>query len=102
MNLAIIVLAIVIYNNAANQKIGKIKGEKSLLNITAGGWGGCTIFLAIGAIPLYLINRKKLIERAKANPVVLSTTHKAIVSVVLLIVGLASIYVRFFLNTHNG
>lgn len=76
LNLAVIAIAIIIYNDAANQKIGKVKGVKSLLNISAGGWGGCTIFLAIAAIPLYLINRKKLIEKAKANPVELGTTRR--------------------------
>jgi hypothetical protein len=101
--LAIVITAVFIYIDATKHKIGKIEGLKTLLNMSAGAWGGCTLGLAILTIPLYFINRNKLIERARVSPVELGTAHRVIVSIVLLIVGVAMICVQILhMHTQNG
>lgn len=66
----IIISAIFVYWDAKRNNIHKIQGEKSILNISAGGWFWVTLLLWIVAFPLYLINRKKLIEKCKGQIVV--------------------------------
>ena len=58
----------IIYWDATRNKIGKIKEIKSFWNIPAEGWGFCALFLGWVTLIGYLVQRKKLIERAKIYP----------------------------------
>lgn len=68
-----------VYVDATHNKIGKIPGKKGLLNNSAGVWSIGTLLLWIVVFPLYLINRKKLIEGAKENPQEIPGKRKKIV-----------------------
>lgn len=58
-----------VYWDATGHKIGKIPDEKGTFNISAGSWATVTLFLWIVGFPAYLINRSRLIEKAKVSPV---------------------------------
>ncbi|MDP8204994.1 MAG: hypothetical protein P9L95_10735 [Candidatus Tenebribacter mawsonii] len=66
----LILSAIFVFWDAKRNNIHEIQGEKSILNISAGGWFCVTLLLWIVAFPLYLINRKKLIEKCKGKGIV--------------------------------
>lgn len=87
-NLFWIVAPAVVYLDATQQKIGKI-GQRSFLNIPAGGWGAAVLIIAIIALPLYLIKRRALIIKAKENPVYISKAQRTVVGIVLLAFGIA-------------
>ena len=65
---AIILLsALWVYLDASRNKIGK---SHALFNwFSAGAWALACVFIWPIAIPLYLVNRKALIEQAKREPV---------------------------------
>ena len=77
--LIIIASAFWVYYDATKNKIGKIPGEKSFTNMSAGGWAVVTWLLWIIGFPLYLIKRKELIEKAKEHPVDVPQTRRVIV-----------------------
>ena len=83
----------VIYWDATGRKIGRNKEKKAFLNLSAGGWGACSVLLFIVALPAYLVKREELIQLAAQNPVTVSKTHRIIVTLVLLAasVGLLSL-----------
>jgi hypothetical protein len=58
-----------VYLDASKNKIGKIQGEKGMLNMSAGAWGITTMFLWIIALPAYLIKRSAHIAKAQVKPV---------------------------------
>ena len=84
------VISVLIYYDATRHKIGRIKGEKSFLNMPAGGWAICAayIYLTIITIPAYLICRPKLLTKAKTHPVEVGSVHKKVVFIVLVSIGL--------------
>jgi hypothetical protein len=57
--------------------------------MAAGWWAFCASygFLAIAPITwvVYLVNRKKLIAKAKEHPVVLTLTHRLIVAALVIV-----------------
>ncbi len=57
-----------VYWDATANKIGKIEGEGGLFNMSAGAWAAVTLGLWIVGFPAYLINRSRLIEKAKEHP----------------------------------
>ena len=79
MALIIIASAFWVYYDATKHKIGKIPGEKSFTNMSAGGWAAATWLLWIIGFPLYLIKRKELIEKAKEHPVEVPQTQRVII-----------------------
>lgn len=89
----IILSALWIYWDATKNKIGKIEGNKSFDNLSAGAWYFCTLLLWIVTLPYYLIRRAKLINIAKDQPVVTknSTAKITLISILsaLLIFSMA-------------
>lgn len=77
---------IFIYLDATKNNIGKVPNEKRFTNMSAGMWCTATGLLWIVGFPLYLLNRKKLIEKAKEYPQTVSTSRKAIVLGILTII----------------
>ena len=57
-----------VYVDATKNKIGKIPDNKRFTNMSAGMWATGTALLWILVFPLYLINRKKLINIAAEQP----------------------------------
>jgi hypothetical protein len=82
-----LILALVIYFDATHHKIGKVKGEKGFLNMTAGGWATVASFTYIGliAVVLYAVKRKKLLEKAALHPVEIGMIHRILVAGLLFI-----------------
>ena len=64
--------AVWVYLDASKHKIGKIRGSKGMLNMSAGAWGIVTLLLWIVCFPAYLIARRRLIAKAQANPIEVS------------------------------
>lgn len=60
--------AALVYLDAAAHRIGKIEGDKSFTNISAGAWGVCVLLIWVVGVPLYLANRSRLVDRAKEQP----------------------------------
>ena len=56
-----------VYFDATKNKIGKIEGSRSSLNMSALGWSGISVF-AVGLWIVYLSSRSRLIDLAKENP----------------------------------
>jgi hypothetical protein len=86
---AVLAIALFIYLDAAGNKIGRVKGERSLINFPAGLWAAFVFLIIIVGLPLYLFFRSRLIDRAKDHPVILTPKHKRKVLVVLTVLGLA-------------
>jgi hypothetical protein len=57
-----------VYLDATKHKIGKIP-DGGPFNSSAGLWGTATLLLWIIVLPMYLIKRRKMIERAQEHPV---------------------------------
>lgn len=76
---------IFVYYDATKNKIGKISSEKGFLNMKAGWWAVFTMLLWIVGFPLYLIKRKKLLEKADKNPVEPSSWRKIWLGLFILI-----------------
>ena len=72
-----------VYFDATKNRIGKIKGSKSSLNMSALGWSGISVF-AVGLWLIYLLSRPKLISLAKENP---SDTGRVKSEIYLLLIG---------------
>lgn len=87
-------MALAVYFDATHHKIGKIKGKRGWLNMTAGGWAVWTSMTYIGLIPamLYVVKRQKLIDTAKEHPKELSLAHR------LLVVGFLFILPMFLVD----
>ena len=85
--LAAFLIPIVIYVDAVSNNIGKIKGEKDFLNLSAGGWG------LAAALPIlwmftgiaYLLKRKELLMKAQLQPVMVPTAQRGMVIAALLV-----------------
>lgn len=60
--------AVAIYLDASHYRIGRVDGDPSLTNISAGEWGFAVLALWIVAFPAYLIARSRLIARAEEHP----------------------------------
>ncbi|MCB0743693.1 MAG: hypothetical protein KDC67_07305 [Ignavibacteriae bacterium] len=68
--IAIIVLSSIwVYIDATSNKIGKIRNEKNMLNMSAGSWSIVTLGIWIIGFPAYILNRSKLIKKAKEHPI---------------------------------
>lgn len=81
-----------IYLDATNHRIGRIKGEKSFFNMPAGGWAIATLLLMLITIPLYIFKRPELLAKAAENPVLVSMPQRIAIVGILLIIGLKSLY----------
>ena len=76
--LVVAVSTVWVYLDATKHNVGKIPGDSSFWNSSAGVWSIVTLLLWIVAFPAYLIKRGALIEKAKASPVtVTGRTGKA-------------------------
>ena len=90
--LIVSISALFVYYDATKNKIGKITEEKSgILNSSAEAWAITTLLLWIVAFPLYLINRSKLIEKAKQHPQEVGKNKRRIV------LGVITVLVFLFL-----
>jgi len=96
--------AVWVYLDATKHKIGKIRGSKGMLNMSAGAWGVVTLGLWIIGFPAYLIARNGLITKAKAHPIEVS--HRTVKALILAALGslwflaAATSFVSIF-NTKN-
>ena len=77
--------AVWVYLDASKHKIGKIRGSKGMLNMSAGAWGIVTLLLWIVGFPAYLIARRRLIAKAQANPIEVS--HRTVKALILAALG---------------
>ena len=89
-----------VYFDSIKNRIGKIEGSNSSLNMSALGWSGISIF-AVGLWLVYLLSRSKLIDLAKDNP---SNARKNIGEIFLLVAGyslqlMLLIYVNYLILT---
>jgi len=66
-----------VYLDAASHDIGRAKGDKRLLNYPPELWAFACYFLPVLVPPLYLLNRRRLIDVAERHPVVVSRSRKA-------------------------
>lgn len=81
-----------VYFDATKNKIGKVPGEKGFTNMSAGVWAIGTWLLWIVAFPLYLINRKKLIEKAQNSPQEVPETRRKIILGLISVVFIAVLF----------
>jgi hypothetical protein len=58
-----------VYYDATRHKIGKIPNKSGMTNMSAGAWAVVTFFMWIVGLPVYLINRQRLIQEASTSPV---------------------------------
>lgn len=65
-----------VYLDATRNKIGKIPQVKRFTNMSAGMWAIGTALLWIVVFPLYLLNRKKLIDIAAEQPQVVPSFRR--------------------------
>ena len=82
------VSALWIYLDATTHQIGKLSKEQGgggLLNLSAAGWGWCTLLLWIVGLPAYILKRNALIERAREYPV--NVTNRTAPAETLAVVG---------------
>ena len=82
---SIVACALWVYWDATGHRIGKIPGAGGAFNMSAGAWSIVTAMLWIVGFPSYLIQRSKLIERAREHPV--EVGDRASKMVVLAIAG---------------
>jgi hypothetical protein len=61
--------AIWVYLDATKRNIGRVPGEKGLLNMSAGSWAFGTFLLWIIIFPLYVFKRPKLEKKARQKPI---------------------------------
>jgi hypothetical protein len=82
------VSALWVYLDATTHQIGKLtkeQGGQGLLNLSAAGWGWCTLLLWIVGLPAYILKRNALIDRAREYPV--NVTNRTASAVTLAVVG---------------
>jgi len=77
--------AVWVYLDATKHKIGKIRGSKGMLNMSAGAWGVVTLGLWIIGFPTYLIARNGLITKAKVHPIEVS--RRTVKAIMLAVIG---------------
>lgn len=65
-----------VYLDATKNKIGKVLEVKRFTNMSAGMWATGTAMLWIIVFPLYLFNRKKLIDTAEEKPQVVPSFRR--------------------------
>ncbi len=79
--------SLMIYGDAVRNKIGYVRGSNSWINSYAGSWAFCSLFAVIYPlilIPiLYVIFRKRLINRAKQHPVHVTTSQRIVTTIIL-------------------
>lgn len=61
----IFLIAMLIYFDSVRSGIYKVRGGKEFWNNSPTGWFWCVLWIGIVAVPVYLKNRKKMIERCK-------------------------------------
>jgi TPR repeat protein len=66
-----------VYLDAASKNIGRLKEGKRLLNCPPELWAFACYFLPLVVPPLYLVNRRRLVEIAEVHPVEVSWSRKA-------------------------
>lgn len=81
-----------VYVDATHNKIGKIPGKKGMLNNSAGVWSIGTLLLWIVVFPLYLINRKILMEKAQNSPQEVPETRRKIILGMISVVFIAVLF----------
>jgi hypothetical protein len=62
------IAGLLVYYDASKNKIGRVPGEKSFTNASAGMWSISSCILWFIVFPLYLLNRNQLLEKAKKQP----------------------------------
>jgi hypothetical protein len=92
MYLIVIGSVLFVYFDATKNEIGKVPGEKGFTNMSAGVWAIGTWLLWIVAFPLYLINRKKLIEKAQNSPQEVPETRRKIILGLVSVVFIAVLF----------
>ncbi len=95
MSLIVVASALFVYWDCTRNHIGKIPGEKGLLNNSAGVWATGTVLLWVLVLPLYLFNRKKLKKKAVASPQVISSLKRGMVFGILVLVSLLTVTGQF-------
>ena len=88
--LLVIISPSLIYLDASKHNIGK-GTTTGFFNMSAGAWAASTILFTILAVPSYLILRKKLIEKAKINPVYISTGKRIFRVILVSVIALLSV-----------
>lgn len=81
-----------VYYDTTKHRIGKIPGQKGFLNLSPGLWALATFGLWIVAFPLYLLNRSKLIDKAKQHPYEVSNRRRYITIFVLIVLLLLPMF----------
>jgi hypothetical protein len=84
-----------VYYDATKNKIGKIEGEKGLFNNSAGMWAIGTWLLWIVVLPLYIIKRTELIEKAKQNPVNVPEGKRKVILCIIFMLFVLVFFVNF-------
>jgi hypothetical protein len=87
INLFIGLSALFIYWDCTRNHIGKIPGEKGILNNSAGVWAIGTCLLWIVVFPLYLLNRKALKQKAVSSPQIVSGAKRTVILGVLFLIS---------------
>lgn len=87
--------AVFVYVDATKKKIGKVPDVQRFTNMSAGMWAAGTALLWIVVFPLYLINRKKLINIAAEKPQVVSPFKRYTVIGILAALFLLMLWVEF-------
>jgi len=87
-------LALAVYFDATHHAIGKIKGTRGLLNMSAGGWatGASLTYVGIVVAGLYIVRRNRLIEKAQEHPVQIHLLHRIVVSFLLFVLPMGITY----------
>ncbi len=92
------VAALGIYLDASHHHIGKDPVRKPFWEPSAGEWGVWGLFFWPLAVPIYLIKRKSLIEKARTRPVVPKNRTRSIVLLSILGLALVGYNVSFVSN----
>jgi hypothetical protein len=98
--LIVVITSVWIYLDATKNKIGEIANDKSMFNLSAGGWVAGALLLWIVVFPAYLIKRKSLIEKAKGFPIevkgrILKTVLLASIGFVIIILIAVPSYISY-------
>jgi hypothetical protein len=76
INYLVLGCVLFVYLDATKNKIGKVPEVKKITNMSAGMWATGTALLWIFVFPLYLINRRKLINIAIERPQVVPSFRR--------------------------
>ncbi len=95
INLIIVLSTFFVYWDCTRNHIGKNSTEKGLLNNSAGVWTIGTCLLWIVVFPLYLINRKKLKQKAIDVPQVVPSLRRNVTLGLLFVISVLIVVGQF-------